>query len=98
VKRFVSLHFIILKELVGFLERGNQPIARPLHNTTDIHASSGIRTHNPSVRAGEQRNQRHFKDILNENNLQGNEKYVNLFLLSSKILFHLQSYIAKQFS
>jgi hypothetical protein len=31
---------------------GNQPVIRPLHNT-DIHALSGIRTHDPSVRAGE---------------------------------------------
>jgi hypothetical protein len=41
---------------------GDQPVARPLptHRTkqteqmhTDIHASSGIRTHDPSIRAGE---------------------------------------------
>jgi hypothetical protein len=41
---------------------GDQPVTRPLpaHRTaqtqnklTDIHASSGIRTHDPSVRAGE---------------------------------------------
>jgi hypothetical protein len=41
---------------------GDQPVARPLptHRTTqtqnkrtDIHASGGIRTHDPSVRAGE---------------------------------------------
>jgi hypothetical protein len=38
---------------------GDQPVARPLttHRTkhTDIHASSGIRTHDPSVRASEDR-------------------------------------------
>jgi hypothetical protein len=36
---------------------GDQPVARPLpahtiNSYTDIHASSGIRTHDPSVRAG----------------------------------------------
>jgi hypothetical protein len=48
--------------LVRLLGRGISLIARPLpmrDNTntekmrTDIHASSGIRTHDPSVRAGE---------------------------------------------
>jgi hypothetical protein len=37
---------------------GDQPVARPLlthrtAHTAEIHASSGIRTHDPSVRAGE---------------------------------------------
>jgi hypothetical protein len=39
---------------------GDQPVARPLpthriNAHTDIHASSGIRTHDPSVRKGEDR-------------------------------------------
>jgi hypothetical protein len=37
---------------------GDQPVAKPLpthkqNKRTDMHASSGIRTHDPSVRAGE---------------------------------------------
>jgi len=42
---------------VGLLWTSDQPLQRPLpHNTqhsqaTDIHVSSGIRTHNPSKRA-----------------------------------------------
>jgi hypothetical protein len=52
MKRFVSLHSLSLRQSVGILGR-DQPIAKPLPNTnTDIHASSGIRTHDPSVREG----------------------------------------------
>jgi hypothetical protein len=55
-------HFnsLILRQSVGRTPwTGNQLVARPLPNTntewtqTDIHASSGIRTHYPSVRASE---------------------------------------------
>jgi hypothetical protein len=47
-------------QLVGFLERIISPLARPLptqdsinleEKGTDIHASSGRRTHDPSVQA-----------------------------------------------
>jgi hypothetical protein len=52
----------LYKELVGPLGRVISPVVRPLpaqdhtnteETRTDIHASSGIRTHDPSVRAGE---------------------------------------------
>jgi hypothetical protein len=57
--RFFS--FLILHTVGGPPWTGDQPVARPLHthNTyrtnahTDIHASSGIRTNDPSVRVGE---------------------------------------------
>jgi hypothetical protein len=51
------------RQLVGLLRRVISPVARPLptqDNTdteetrTDIHASSGIRSHEPSVSAGEE--------------------------------------------
>jgi hypothetical protein len=57
VKRFVSLQF--LRQSIGLLGR-DQPVARPLptqDNTNtvnaDIHALSGIRTHDSSARASE---------------------------------------------
>jgi hypothetical protein len=60
VKRFDSLQFLNLRQQsVGLTGRGNGPSqVHYLHiNTewtqTNIYASSGIRTHNPSVRAGE---------------------------------------------
>jgi hypothetical protein len=61
VKRFVSLQFLNLRQSVGLLGRGNSPTqGRYLHRTnehritqTNIHAFSGIGTHDPSVRAGE---------------------------------------------
>jgi hypothetical protein len=58
------LSFVILYTVGGTPWTRDQPVARPLtaHRTahtvnkhTDIHSSSGIRTHNPSVRAGENR-------------------------------------------
>jgi hypothetical protein len=60
--RFFS--FVIFFHIVGETPwTGDQPVARPLptHNTaqtqnkhnTDIHVSNGIRTHDPSVRVGE---------------------------------------------
>jgi hypothetical protein len=55
--RFFS--FLIYTQSVGLLGRGISPSqGRYLHtehntNNTDIHASSGIRSHDPSVRAGE---------------------------------------------
>jgi hypothetical protein len=49
--RFFSF-LIFLTQSLGLLERGISPSkGRYLH--TDIHASSGIRTHDPSVWAGE---------------------------------------------
>jgi hypothetical protein len=62
VKRFVSLQFLNPRTVGRTPCTEDQPVARPLHtqdntNTeltqTDIHALSGIRTHDPSVRAGE---------------------------------------------
>jgi hypothetical protein len=56
VKRFVALQFLNLRQSVGLLRRGISPSqGRYLTNTrnTEIHALSGIRTHDPSVRAGE---------------------------------------------
>jgi hypothetical protein len=45
--------FLIYMLSVGFLARGISPFrGRYLH--TDIHASSGIRTQDPSVRTGEE--------------------------------------------
>jgi hypothetical protein len=52
VKRFGSLQFLNLRQSVGLLGRAICPAqVRYLH--TDIHASSAIETHNPSIRAGE---------------------------------------------
>jgi hypothetical protein len=61
VKLFVSLQFINFGQLVGLHERGIRPAeSHYLHRTTqteltqiNIHAMSGIWTHDPSVRAGE---------------------------------------------
>jgi hypothetical protein len=56
VKSFVSLQFRNLRHSVEFHRRGISPSqGRYLTKTqnTDIHALSGIRTHDPSVRAGE---------------------------------------------
>jgi hypothetical protein len=59
VKRFVSFQFLNPKTASRTPRMGAQPVARPLHNKntkltqTNIHALSGIRTHDPSVRAGE---------------------------------------------
>jgi hypothetical protein len=59
VKRFVSLQFLNLRHSVGFLGRvissSQDRYLKETHNKhkTDIHASSGVRTHHPSVRAGE---------------------------------------------
>jgi hypothetical protein len=49
--------FLILHTVGRTPSTGDQPVARPLsiHRTThntDIHASGGIQTHDPSVRAG----------------------------------------------
>jgi hypothetical protein len=55
VKRFVSLQFLNLRQSVELLGVGISPSqGRYLTQTqTDIHALSGTRTHDPSVRAGE---------------------------------------------
>jgi hypothetical protein len=47
VKRFFHFSFVILTQSVGLLGRGISP------SQTNIHALSGIRTHDPSVRASE---------------------------------------------
>jgi hypothetical protein len=59
VKRFVSLQFLNPKTVGSTPRVENQPVARPLpiqtqnkHRQTNIYALSGIRTHDPSVRAG----------------------------------------------
>jgi hypothetical protein len=55
--RFYSC--LILYTVGGTPWKGDQPVARPLHthrintHNTDIYASSGIGTHDPSIRAGE---------------------------------------------
>jgi hypothetical protein len=56
VKRFVSLQFLNPKAVGRAPWTGVQPIARPLPIQTqiNIHVLSGIRTHDPSVRAGEE--------------------------------------------
>jgi hypothetical protein len=58
MKRFVSLQARNSKTVGRTPWTGDQPVVRPLPNTkhrinTDIHALSGIRNHDPSVRAGE---------------------------------------------
>jgi hypothetical protein len=62
----------LIRQLVGLLGRVISPVARPLptqDNTnteekrTDIHASSGIRTHDSSVCAGEDTDYFCLKDI-----------------------------------
>jgi hypothetical protein len=59
MKRFVSLQFLNLRHSVGLLGRGISPSQGHYLTQTqnkhksDIHALSGIRTHDPSVRAGE---------------------------------------------
>jgi hypothetical protein len=61
VTRFVSFQFLNLRQSVGLPGRGISPSqGRYLHKTTqtqkrqtNIHALSGIRTHYPSVRAGD---------------------------------------------
>jgi hypothetical protein len=51
MKRFVSLQFLNLRQSVGLLGRGMSPSQG--RYLTDIHALSEVRTHDPSVRAGE---------------------------------------------
>jgi hypothetical protein len=53
VKRFVSLQFLNPKIVGRIPWTGDQAVARPLHvqTQTNIHALSGIQTHDPSVRA-----------------------------------------------
>jgi hypothetical protein len=46
--RFLNLYRVGRTPLMG-----DQSVAWPLHTHTDIYASSGIRTHDPSVRASE---------------------------------------------
>jgi hypothetical protein len=55
VKRFVSLQFLNPKTVGRAPWMGDQPIARPLpiQTQTNIYALSGIRTQDPSIRAGE---------------------------------------------
>jgi hypothetical protein len=53
VKRFVSLQFLNLKHSVGLLGRVISPSQGLYLTQTDIHASSGIGTHDPSVRSSD---------------------------------------------
>jgi hypothetical protein len=53
VKRFVSLQFLNLRHSVGLLGRVISPSQRRYLTKTDIYASSGISTHDLSVRASE---------------------------------------------
>jgi hypothetical protein len=57
VKRFVSLQFLNLRQSVGLLGRGISPSqGRYVHKhrmNANIHALSGIRIHDSSVRPGE---------------------------------------------
>jgi hypothetical protein len=58
VKRFFLFSFLILRESVGFLGRGTSlSQGRYLQHTyrinTNVHALTGIRTHDPSVRVAE---------------------------------------------
>jgi hypothetical protein len=52
VKHFVSLQFLNLRQSVG-LGRVVSPLQGRYLTQTDIHASSGIRTDDPSVRVSE---------------------------------------------
>jgi hypothetical protein len=60
VKRFVSLQYLNLWQSVGLLERGISPSQGHYSTWTQnkykrhIHVLGGIRTHDPSVRAGEE--------------------------------------------
>jgi hypothetical protein len=51
VKRFVSLQFLNLRQSVGLLGQGISPSQTQIE--THRHASSVIRTHDPSVGVGE---------------------------------------------
>jgi hypothetical protein len=53
VKRFVSLQFLNLRHSVALLGRVITPSQGRYLTQTDIHASSGIRTHDSRVRASE---------------------------------------------
>jgi hypothetical protein len=53
VKRFVSLHFLNLRQSAGLLGQGIGPSQGRYLTQTDIHALSGIRTHDSSVQASE---------------------------------------------
>jgi hypothetical protein len=53
VKRFVSLQFLNLRQSVGLLGRGSARPKAATYTQTDIHTLSGIRTHDLSVRTGE---------------------------------------------
>jgi hypothetical protein len=53
VKRFISLQFLNLRHSVGPLGRVISPSQGLYLTNTDIHTLSGIRTHDPSVRASE---------------------------------------------
>jgi hypothetical protein len=53
VKRFVLLQFLNLRHSVGLIGRVNSPSQGRYLTQTDIHASSGIQTHDPSVRTSE---------------------------------------------
>jgi hypothetical protein len=53
LERRVSLQFLNLRHSVGLLGRVIRPSQGRYLTQTDIHASSGIRTHNPSVEASE---------------------------------------------
>jgi hypothetical protein len=55
MKHSVSLQFLNLRQLVGLLGWGISQMQDANIKNTDIHTLSGIRTHDPSVRAGEER-------------------------------------------
>jgi hypothetical protein len=63
VKRLVSLQFLNPKTVGRTPWMGDEPVARPLpiKTQTNIHAFSGIRMHDPSVRAGEDRQRGHCR-------------------------------------
>jgi hypothetical protein len=81
------------RQLVGFLGRVISPVARLLltqENTnteetrTDFHASSGIRTHDPSVRAGEDISCLYLPNIFClHSNVLLSSMFSNIFNLSS---------------
>jgi hypothetical protein len=57
VKRFVSFQFLNPRTIARAPSTGDQPVEQDNTNTqltqTNMHALSGIRTHEPNVRAGE---------------------------------------------
>jgi hypothetical protein len=83
VRRFVSLQFLNLRHSVGFLERVISPSqGRYLYTNTDTHASIGIPTHDPSVRASKDssclRPRDHWKQKFPPNDLYYNNTIIYL--------------------